>query len=350
LRAILDSAVDGILSIDEVGTIESLNPAASALFGYEARELVGTNVKCLMPPPYSEEHDGYLAAYRETGDRKIIGLGREVTGLRKDGTEFPLALAVSEGHAHGRRIFTGIVRDLTEREALRQTERRAVEAEKLASIATLTAGIAHDIGTPMNVILGYAGMLENSLEDAKQRKRARLIGEATQWVADLIQTLLNVSRPHEPSRAALDLSDVLTHSLDFFREKLKKRGIRTECRFEDVAPVAGDRDQLEQVFLNLFVNAADAMAEGGMLTVGLSQDVPGEVVISVRDTGTGIDPEDQERIFEPFYTTKEPGKGNGLGLLVSRRIISEHGGTVQLHSELGKGTEFEIRLPTRPSD
>lgn len=471
-NAILDAAVDGILTIDEAGTIESVNPAVARIFGYRPHEIIGHNVKALMPEPYSGEHDGYLEHYRRTGERRIIGIGRDVQGLRRDGTVFPLELAVSEGFDGARRFFTGIVRDLSERdearkaqaslaailedslnemfvfhadtlcflqvnrgarenlgftmselnkrtpvdikpemssqqfqellsplrsgdekrlhfetiherkdgtrypvdvhlqlgtyggqpafialifdmternqtrEDLRRTERRAVEAEKLASIATLTAGIAHDVGTPMNVILGYANMLENSLTDEKDRKRAHVIAEQTQRVTDLIQTLLNISRPHEPNRVRIDLSVTLEHGLQFFREKLKKRGIKVERQFAEAHPVLGESDQLERVFLNLFVNAADAMSSGGTLSVQLRMLDTDWVEILIRDSGAGIAPHDLERIFDPFFTTKERGKGNGLGLVVSKGIIVEHGGTIEAESTLGEGTEIRITLPS----
>ena len=269
-----------------------------------------------------------------------------MTGRKRDGSEFPLALAVSEGWLGGRRVFTGIARDLSDRDALRQAQERAAAAEKLASIATLTAGIAHDIGTPMNVILGYASMLESALEDERQRKRAHRIVEATQRVTDLIQTLLNISRPREAHRVPLALDAVIDHALDFLKEKLEKRRIVTVRELDAVPLVQADRDQIEQVFLNLIVNAADAMPDGGRLTIQLSSATPDEVLVRVCDTGTGIAAEDAQRVFEPFYTTKERGQGNGLGLLVSRSIVMEHGGTIELESEPGRGTEVRIRLPT----
>jgi PAS domain S-box-containing protein len=342
LEAIVESAVDGILAIDESGRIESANQAAVEIFGYERDELIGASVTMLMPSPYREEHDGYVRRYVETGEARIIGSGREVSGLRKDGREFPLYLAVSEGWHDDQRVFTGIVRDLSE---LRVAEERARAAEELASLSVITAGIAHDIGTPMNVILGYADMLRDSLESPKDRRRAEIISEQVRRVTSLIQTLLNIARPHKMVRAPLQLETVVDHALDFFREKLRSRAIEVERCYSEVPDVEGDKDRLEQTFLNLIVNAADAMPRGGKLVVGVSLDDEGWVELTMRDTGLGIPPDSLQRIFEPFHTTKAPGKGTGLGLVVCRSIVLDHGGQITVESRLDEGTCFRLRFP-----
>lgn len=342
LEAIVESAVDGILAIDENGIIESVNPAAIRIFGYESEELIGSNVRLLMPPPFRDEHDTYIKNYLRTGVAKIIGIGREVVGRRKDGGEFPLYLAVSEGRHRARKIFTGIVRDLS---ALRLAEERARAAEQLASLSLVTAGIAHDIGTPMNVILGYADMLRDSLEDPKDRRRAEVISEQVRRVTDLLQTLLNIARPKEPVRRPVQIQEILEHALEFFREKLRTRDIEVVRQISEVPTILGDRDRLEQMFLNLIVNAADAMPGGGELTVRVAPTSNGEVEVVIQDTGHGIEPSALSRIFEPFFTSKERGKGTGLGLVVSRSIVLDHGGTVTVESEPSKGTQFRIQFP-----
>jgi PAS domain S-box-containing protein len=342
LEAIIESAVDGILAIDANGIIESVNRSATEIFGYGREELLGSNVRMLMPSPYREQHDGYIGNYIRSGNAKIIGIGREVTGLRKDGSEFPLYLAVSEGRHDSVRIFTGIVRDLSD---LRLAEERARAAEQLASLSLITAGIAHDIGTPMNVILGYADMLRDSLEDPKDRRRAGVISEQVRRVTDLLQTLLNIARPHQPVRRPLQIAEIFDHALEFFHEKLRNRNIKVERRLLAVPAMSGDRDHLEQMFLNLIVNAADAMPKGGKLFVGLEPVRADTIEIVIEDTGHGIEPGALARIFEPFYTSKERGKGTGLGLVVSRSIVLDHGGTIDVESEVDKGTRFRIRFP-----
>lgn len=344
LEAIIESAVDGIIAIDAAGTIESVNRAAIEIFGYEREELVGQPVTMLMPSPYREEHDDYLSRYLETGERRIIGIGREVSGRRKDGSEFPLYLAVSEGRHDEHRVFTGIVRDLTD---LRVAEERARAAEQLASLSLITAGIAHDIGTPMNVILGYADMLRDSLDDPKDRRRAEIISEQVRRVTNLIETLLNIARPHKMIRAPLAIDEVLDHALEFFREKLRARGVEVERDYRAAPRIDGDKDRLEQMFLNLVVNAADAMPKGGKLSVSVAPHEEAGVVVRLRDTGHGVSRDSLDQIFEPFHTTKAPGEGTGLGLVVCRSIVLDHGGAIEVESEEGQGTCFTLRFPAR---
>lgn len=344
LEAIIESAVDGIITIDAHGTIESVNAAAVGIFGWSRDELVGSSVTTLMPSPYREEHDDYVSRFLRTGEAKIIGIGREVVGLRKDGTEFPLYLAVSEGRDGDQHLFTGIVRDLSD---LRLAEERARAAEQLASLSLITAGIAHDIGTPMNVILGYADMLRDSLRDEKDRRRAEIISEQVRRVTNLIETLLNIARPHQMVRAPVDVSAVLDHALDFFREKLRSRAIEVERDYVDVPDIDGDKDRLEQTFLNLIVNAADAMPKGGRLSVAVAPAQNGWVEVVVTDTGHGISADSLGQIFEPFHTTKAPGEGTGLGLVVCRSIVIDHGGTIDVESRVGEGTRFVLRFPPR---
>jgi two-component system, sporulation sensor kinase E len=243
----------------------------------------------------------------------------------------------------------GTVVDVTARKLAReaewQAERRARAAEEMASLGTLAAGIAHDVGTPVNVILGYARLMEKSLPAEKDRERARVIAEQAQRVTALIRTLLNVARPGERIPVPVCLGQTLDEALSFVREKLHGAGIQVQRRFEPVREIHGDPDRLQRLFLNLFLNAADAMPEGGTLEVALRDSGSGGAVVEVRDTGSGIDPEDLARIFDPFYTTKPRGEGSGLGLLVSRRIVAEHGGEIDVSSEVGRGTCFRIRLP-----
>ena len=342
LEAIIDSAVDGIITIDERGTIESVNRAAEDVFGWSRSEMVGASVTMLMPSPYREEHDEYIGRFLRTREARIIGIGREVVGLRKDGTEFPLYLAVSEGRDGDHRLFTGIVRDLSD---LRIAEERARAAEHLASLSLITAGIAHDIGTPMNVILGYADMLRDSLSDEKDRRRAEIISEQVRRVTNLIETLLNIARPHQMVRAPVDVSAILDHALDFFREKLRSRAVAVERDYAQVPEVEGDKDRLEQMFLNLIVNAADAMPKGGRLSVSVAKAEDGWVTVELGDTGHGIAEDSLERIFEPFHTTKAPGEGTGLGLVVCRSIVLDHGGTIDVESRVDEGTRFVLRFP-----
>jgi len=342
LREIFDSAIDGIVVIDEVGRILEVNQAVEEIFGYTTDELLDENVTLLMPPPFKGEHASYIERYLETGRKRIIGIGREVRGLRQNGQSFPLHLAVSEGYVEHRRVFTAFLRDLGR---LREAEERVRQSEQLAELSTITAGIAHDVGTPMTTILGYAELLQKNVVNPKNRERAGHIVDQVRRVKDLLRTLLDIARPRNARPQPLPLAEVLDHSLGFFREKLKGRGIVVERDYSVVPSVVANRDRLEQVFLNLIVNAIDAMPSGGTLTVHLTQLVPELIEIRIADTGIGIEPEVLEQIFEPFYTTKERGKGTGLGLLVSQRIIHDHGGVISAASEPGVGTQISIKIP-----
>jgi PAS domain S-box-containing protein len=242
--------------------------------------------------------------------------------------------------------FIGLaVRRARAEDALRLTEKRSREIEELASISTVTAGIAHDVGTPMNIIMGYADMLERGTEDPKARERAVIIKEQVGRIVRLTDTLLNMARPRKGLPVEVDLARLLESSLAFYQEKLKQHAIRVERDFPPVPSVRGNPDRLQQVFLNLFVNAVDAMVDGGTLSVSLVSPRKGEVEIRVNDSGSGIDPENLARVFEPFFTTKKRGEGNGLGLLVSKSIVLDHGGSIAVHSEPGAGTEVRIQLP-----
>ncbi|HEY5656640.1 MAG TPA: protoglobin domain-containing protein [Myxococcota bacterium] len=228
---------------------------------------------------------------------------------------------------------------------LRRTTKRAIEAEELASIATLVAGLAHEIGTPMGVIHGHAKMLESAVRGEDAEWRLKTIQEQIGRISRIIQTLLNMARPRTAQRVPVALEPLIETTFSFLTEKLARRGIRIERSFKPAPSISGDPERLQQLFLNLFLNAADAMPDGGVLRVGMEETEDGELEIRVADSGTGIPPEDLERIFNPFFTTKEAGEGNGLGLMVCKGIISDHGGSIGVESMPGEGTEFRISLP-----
>jgi signal transduction histidine kinase len=230
--------------------------------------------------------------------------------------------------------------------ALRQSRAQALAAEELASIATLVAGLAHEIGTPMGVIQGHAKMLESKLpkDDADARWRLDTIQSQIARISKIIQTLLTMARPRKARRVPVALDGLLQTTLSFVGEKLARCRIEVEQELAPVGSVPGDPERLQQLFLNLFLNAADAMPNGGRLTVTLE---PGQdcALVRVADSGSGIRPEDLDKVFDPFFTTKPAGEGNGLGLMVCKGIVNDHGGAIEVTSELGVGTEFRIMLP-----
>ena len=244
-----------------------------------------------------------------------------------------------------------LARDLEEQGSeLRQTESRARAAEELASIATLVAGLAHEIGTPMGVIQGHAKLLESEVTGEQGRWRLRTIQEQIARISKIIQTLLNMARPGRRRLVPVALEPLIESTLSFVSEKLKRRGIEVARDFEPVPSLVGDPERLQQLFLNLFLNAADAMPDGGELRVSLRSGADGEIEVLVADTGCGIAAQHLPRVFEPFFSTKPAGEGNGLGLTVVQDIVSDHGGSIDASSKLAQGTEFRVRFPSgRPA-
>jgi PAS domain S-box-containing protein len=354
-RAILDSAVDGIVTIDERGIIDSVNPATERLFGYSARELVGQNVKILMPQPYRDEHDGYIERYRRTGERRIIGIGREVVGQRKDGSVFPVDLAVSEVPLGGRRLFLGTIRDITARKQLEDQLRQAL---KIEAIGRLAGGVAHDFNNLLASILGYSEQLASELPEGPLRRAAQQIRRSAERGAGLTRQLLAFSRRQELAPERLDVGAVLGELHDMLARLLGEH-VELEYRIADrLWLVLADRGQLQQVVLNLVVNSRDALGEHGCIRIGADNVEVGDepprggavaagrwVRLQVVDNGCGMSAEVKSRIFEPFFTTKELGKGTGLGLSTVFGIVQQSGGSILVQSEPGVGTTFEIYLP-----
>jgi signal transduction histidine kinase len=228
---------------------------------------------------------------------------------------------------------------------LRVASARAHAAEELASIATLVAGLAHEIGTPMNVIQGHAERLERAMTDERSRWRLRTIRDQIERITSIIRSLLNMARPKERRHEPVDLTVVLEQALAFLTEKFRAHRIHAKIDSHLRPILIGDGEKLQQVFLNLFINAADAMAGGGELRVEVKNAGDGHTQVSVTDTGHGIPEAVLGRIFEPFFTTKEGGRGNGLGLMVASTIVREHGGSIEVRSDVGRGTTFIVDLP-----
>jgi signal transduction histidine kinase len=234
------------------------------------------------------------------------------------------------------------------RSELRQIEHRAKAAESLASTATLVAALAHEVGTPMGVIQGHAELLESSVVDERGRWRLRTIREQIERITRIIQALLTSARPRETERVPLELEPLLDTSISFLQEKFRRRKIALERRIDRAPPILGDGEKLQQLFLNLLLNAADAMPQGGTVTVSLDVSPAGAARVRISDTGTGIAPEHVGSIFDPFYTTKPAGQGSGLGLVVARSIAMDHDAQLDVESEVGRGTEFRIEFAPAP--
>jgi signal transduction histidine kinase len=268
-----------------------------------------------------------IEAYNVQHDEQLSHLNRELA-------------AMSRGLAREQKV--------TQQE-LRQTESRARAAESLASVATLVAGLAHEIGTPMGVIRGHAEALEGNVQGEKAAWRLRTIRDQIDRISLIIQSLLNIARPKRAQRAPVALAEVADTALAFLSEKLRSCNVRVERAFEDVPEVLGDADKLQQLFLNLFLNATDAMPEGGTLRVAIAPH-GAELQVIVADSGAGIPPADLPHIFTPFFSTKPAGRGSGLGLVVADGIVADHGGHIEASSEVGRGTSFTMHFPCMRQD
>jgi PAS domain S-box-containing protein len=342
MRGVVETAVDGIITIDEQGHIESFNPAAERMFGYTASEVLGQNINMLMPSPYREQHDAYLERYLRTGERKIIGIGREVTGQRKDGTTFPMELAVGETYVGERRIFTGIARDISER---KRAAEEMYRADRLALVGQLTSGLAHEIGTPLNVIAGNAELLRMELQEhgLAIEPLETIIAQADR-ITGLIGQLLSFARARERAMESLALHEPLAQALRLLETRFKREAITTIVEVPaDLPMVWGIAHQIEQVFLNLLVNAWHAMSGGGTVTIRAGVDRGQHVWIAFSDTGVGMSKVTVARAFEPFYSTKED-RGTGLGLTMCQQIVENHHGRIYLESAPGAGTTVTVVL------
>jgi len=357
LTAVVETAVDGFILIDSRGRILLFNPACERLFGYRADEVFQENVKLLMPRTYSLHHDDYLRNFLQSGERKIIGIGREVVGRRKDGSTFPMDLSVGEAKQDGESIFVGIIHDLTERKL---TERQLQQAQKMEMVGQLSGGIAHDFNNLLTVIVGNAEHLSEQLKSRLDlRQLADDICQAGERGAELARRLLAFSRRQLLRPRAIDCHELIASTCKLLKRTLRENIEVTTAFNTDAIFAFADSSQLESAVLNLALNAQDAMAAGGRLKIstsiaslddndqGVHPDIEsGEyAMIAVTDNGEGMTPDVAARAFEPFFTTKEVGKGSGLGLSMVYGFVKQSNGHVSIYSEPGLGTTVRIYLP-----
>jgi len=355
-KAILDTIVDGVITISDRGCIETVNPAAEKIFGYRLDELSGKNVSMLMPDPYRHEHDQYLKNYLHTGEKKIIGIGREVTGLRKDGTTFPLELAISEMEVNGQRMFTGIVRDISERketeEKLREAMRRVHEQRiKDEFIAT----VSHELRTPLTSIKASLELIIGKAV-AKGSDQEKMLITIAHKNSDrlllLINDILDISKI-ESEKMKLNFRRIRLHSFletaisdnQAYAEKHHVKFVLIDCPRN--LHIYVDPDRLMQVMSNLMSNAAKFSYQNSQIEIEARRRDDG-IRITVRDYGPGIPLDFQNRVFEKFTqadtSDKREMSGTGLGLHISKAIIERHHGELSFDTVVGKGTEFHVDL------
>lgn len=355
LRSVLDTVPDATIVICEKGIIQSFNAAAERLFGHREGEVVGQNVSVLMPTPFREGHDGYIARYLATGEKRIIGIDRVVTGLRKDGSTFPMKLEVGEVRSGDRQFFTGFIKDLTERQA---TERQLEELQsELARLSRLTAmgemasTLAHEINQPLSAIANYlqgCGRLVEGIEHPNAQKIGDALAETTKQTlraGQIIRQLREFVARGETEKRRENINKLVEEASALALVGAREQGVKTVFHFDTGAgPVLVEKVQIQQVLLNLIRNAVEAMhdCERKELLVITALLADGRVEVAVSDTGCGLAEEILPRLFQPFVTTKPAGMG--VGLSISKRIIEAHGGELWAEPNPGGGTQFRFTL------
>jgi two-component system sensor kinase FixL len=356
LRSILATVPDAMIVIDERGIILSFSSAAERLFGYSEAEVVGANVDILMPPSDAARHDRYLAHYRETGERRIIGIGRIVVGQRRDGTEFPMKLSVGEANSDGHRIFTGFIHDLTEQQhaelRLKELQSELIHVSRLSAMGTMASTLAHELNQPLTAIANYLEAGRELLE-ANDEEAAALLREAIEESANealragkIVRRLRDFVARGEVERREEDLPKLIDEASRLALIGARERGVRALFELApDVTSITVDRIQIQQVLVNLIRNAIDAVAgqEVRDITIATRAQEHGMVEISVADTGPGLAPDIAARLFQAFATTKPTGMG--LGLSICRTIVEAHRGQIRAEPRPGGGTVFRFTLP-----
>lgn len=348
-QAIMETAVDAIITIQTDGKILSVNPATCRMFGYLKEELIGLNISILMPAPYKDEHDGYLKKYLQTGKAAIIGVGRRVTGLKRDGIKFPIHLAVTEYSIGKERFFSGIIRDLSELERVQQ---QLLQSARLAAIGQMVTGLAHESRNALQRAQACLDMLSLELEGQPDlRDLARRATVALKDLHRLYEEVRSYAAPIHLELRDCHLNTIWRKEWDNLEAVRGGHGIALEEELSCERTVCEvDVHRMEQVFRNILENAVYACGDSGCVHVHCSPTVLNDapaVKIVISDDGTGLTPEAAEKIFEPFFTTKQ--KGTGLGMAIVRRIMEAHSGEVTAVGTENVGSQITLVLPVKPS-
>ncbi len=357
MRSIINAANDGVISITPLGVVETFSQSAERLFGYDAGEVIGKNVKMLMPDSYSVHHDGYLKRYMDTDERRIIGIGRLVTGRRKDGTEFPMELSVGEARHGQHRVFTGFIRDVTERQKteqrLHELQDELLHVSRLSAMGELASALAHELNQPLTAIKNYAqaaGMMLKSGKDVAELPSvlAKTVEQANR-AGDIIKRLRSFVTARQVERTPQKVSKLIEEACALALIGAREDGIKSRIvHGENMPEVQVDRIQIQQILINLVRNAVDAVRQSAVREITVtSTRVLDAVVINVADTGSGITEQGEFNLFKPFMTTKPSGMGIGLSL--SRSIAEAHGGTLVYGRNPVGGAVFTLTLPIEPT-
>lgn len=356
LQSVLDTVPDATVVIEVDGTMTSFNRAAVRQFGYEPAEVIGQNVRMLMPAPYRGQHDGYLKRYLTTGEKRIIGTDRVVVGRRKDGSTFPMSLAVGETRSDHKIYFTGFIRDLTERqesaELLKEAEGELARLARLNELGEMASTLAHELNQPLSAIANYVQgsikLLDHVEDEQAIKVRGALAETAKQALraGDIIRHLREFVTRGDTDKRPEDINKLIEESGALALVGSRERGVRSQFEFgPEPVFVMVDRIQIQQVLINLMRNAMEAMrdSERRELAVRTLVTADNRMCVEVADTGPGISDEIAGQLFKPFVTTK-PG-GMGIGLSISRRIIQAHGGDLTVARNAAGGATFTFALP-----
>jgi two-component system sensor kinase FixL len=349
LKAIIDTAVDGIITIDSRGTIETLNPAAAKLFGYNEEELIGTNIKILMPEPDKSSHDKYIDNYHRTGEGQIIGKGRDVIGKKKDGTTFPFLLSISEVQLSGRKIFTGIIHDISELAKVKDALKKEMELNELKSRFVTMA--SHEFRTPLSAILSSVSLISKYNDPKDEEKRTKHINRIKSSVANLtgiLNDFLSLSRLEEGKvmNSQFDIRELSNEVVEEINPVLKEKQFILYNHFGETSVLNLDKNMIKNIFINLLSNASKYSFEdkGILFTTSIHDN---NLDIVVKDEGIGIPDDDRPHLFSRFFRANNAQniQGTGLGLNIVKKYVELLNGRINYISELNKGTTFTITIP-----
>jgi len=361
LRSILDTIPDAMIVIDERGIIQSFSSAAERLFGYSGPEAIGRNVSMLMPEPDRTRHDGYIQRYRSTGERHIIGIGRIVSGRRRDGSTFPMHLSIGEMQSAGERYFTGFIRDLTEHQQtqarLQELQSELVHVSRLSAMGEMASALAHELNQPLsatsNYMKGSRRLLTGSPDPNASKIETALDRAAEQAMraGQIIRRLRNFVSRGESEKRVESVSKLIEEAGALGLTGAREQGVLLRFNLDpDHDLVLVDRVQVQQVLVNLFRNALEAMtnSERRELVAANTKVADDMIEISISDTGHGFAEGVEAHLFQTFFTTKETGMG--VGLSISRSIIEAHGGRMHAESNASGGATFRFTLPAASND
>ena len=361
LRQAIDQAIDGMIVIDQLGTVLLYNAASERLFEYPAEHVLGKNVKLLMPQPHRDKHDMYVQNYIRTGQAKIIGIGRDVVGQKRDGSTFPMRLSVGKLRgASGELLFVGTVHDLSARkraqERIEELQSELMQVSRVSVLGAMGSALAHELNQPLSAIAGFveasAALIDDSDSEVPQQAREYMNKAVAQShrAADVIRRLRDLTHRGDTDLTVEDINTLVRNTCALAAFGSAAAGIELSLELsQDLPPVLIDSIQIQQVVLNLVRNSMDALSASETRTIVVATaQRDGVIEVEVSDTGPGLAPDIEPRLFEPFVSSKRDGIG--IGLSICRTIVEGHGGEITAESHEGGGTTFRFSVPVHSEE